>query len=375
MAEKSDEAAYYMLDLAALPDGPYADEVPVEKWLERCETAGPEGFPPGSLAQVGPCERHVEIERMFGIALYMLMNVLPFALVPFIVLLIRGWLIAKLFFAYLVVLVVSSYAYALLYPQKTLKGIREKQYVYMERNVQKYLSMRWVWHKALHFPAVDKTPLIFSMAPHGVAPMGTTAYPLFSKLFNRRLNHPTSAPVVLKLPIVGAMLRSIGYIPAKANVIKDTLAKKEESVSVILDGIAGMFQQDEAVEKLWLQERKGICKIALQTGCPIVPVYGFGHTTLWTVVADPFGLLEKLSLYLNVSICPFYGRFGWPMGPCQRQAVTVAFGEPISAPEPIENPTNEQINEHHAKMIEGFRTVFETHKLAYGWGMKNVEFI
>ena len=55
---------------------------------------------------------------------------------------------------------------------------------------------------------------------------------------------------------------------------------------------------------------KGICKISLQTGCPIVPVYGFGHTTLWTVIADPFGILEKLSVYLNVSICPFYGRFG-----------------------------------------------------------------
>jgi len=369
-----DKAAYYLLDLAQLPDELYANEVPVSSWLKHCETAGEKGFAQNSLGKLTPLETHVELERLVGLALYMVGNVLPFVLPIILILLYLGFFVAKLFLAYLALLVCCELLYRQLYPPKPLKGPRETQYVYTERNIQKYLSMRWVWPKSLHYPAFEDKSLIYCVAPHGVAPLGITAYPMFSKLFNSRLNHPTGAPIVLKLPLIGWMLKRLGYIPAKAGAMRDVLAKKGENVSVILDGVAGMFQQDEKVEKLWLKERKGICKIALQTGSAIVPCYGFGHSSLWSVVVDPFRILEKVSIALNVSICPFYGRFGWPIGPCRRQATTMAFGEPITC-EATAEPTNEQINELHAKMIEGFCTVFDKHKDAYGWGHKKVKIV
>lgn len=372
MADK--KPAYYCLNFATLPDEFYDNEVPVKRWLEKCEIANGSGFPKGSLGQLLPCEGHVELERLVGIALYMLGNLLPFVLPVFGVLLYYGYLVAKLFFAYLCILISFELAYTRLYPQKSLKGPKATQYVYTERNIQKYLSMRWVWPSSLHYPACKDKPLIYCVAPHGVAPLGVTAYPGFSKLFNDRLNHPTAAPVVIKLPLIGWGLKKMGYIPAKANSIRETLLKKEENVSLILDGVAGMFQQDASVEKLWLLERKPICKIALQTGCSIVPAFGFGHTSLYRVVVDPFGILEKLSIALDVSICPFFGRFGWPIGPPWRIPVTLAFGDPITC-EQIERPTQEQIDAHHAKMIEGFRSVFEKHKDAYGWSNKTLAFV
>ena len=45
---KSD-AEYYVLNVAKLPDALYTVTTPQQAWLELCETAGAEGFAPGSL--------------------------------------------------------------------------------------------------------------------------------------------------------------------------------------------------------------------------------------------------------------------------------------------------------------------------------------
>ena len=137
---------------------------------------------------------------------------------------------------------------------------------------------------------------------------------------------------MLKIPLVGYVLRTIGYLPANGKVMSKALEKKE-SVGVVLDGIAGMyarrqsstrvlhtqkkvpnpcqtcipaartravsrrgrryyhharitartpdrFQSDETVEKGWVLQRKAIVAIALKAGVPLVPVYGFGHSSL-----------------------------------------------------------------------------------------------
>jgi 1-acyl-sn-glycerol-3-phosphate acyltransferase len=228
---------------------------------------------------------------------------------------------------------------------------------------------------------MESTPMIFCVVPHGVAPFGITAYPLWSKLWNDRTCHWTCAPILLKLPIVGYFLKKIGYIPAKSHYILDTLTKKEENVGIILDGIAGMFQTPARdfhtkteEEVAYLKHRKGIVKIALRAGVPIVPVYGFGHTALYTVVVDPFGILQWLSLKLNVSLVPFFGRFFWFLGPPKRRTVSVCLGEPIHCPK-IEDPTPEQIRDYHQRMLDSFQQVFDRHKAAYGWEHKKLKFV
>lgn len=121
-------------------------------------------------------------------------------------------------------------------------------------------------------------------------------------------------------------------------------------------------------------KRKGIVKLALRAGAPIVPVYGFGHTSLWTVVVDPFGICEKLSQMMGASVTPFFGRWFWFLGPPRRVPITVCLGEPIECPK-IEEPTQDQINLYHQKMLDGYQQVFETHKAAYGWDDRTLKFV
>jgi hypothetical protein len=75
---------FHKLNLAALPDNLYNNQTHVKKWLELV-TSSEDGFAPNSLNQVQPVERDVEIERLAGIAFYMLGNVLPFALPPLLI--------------------------------------------------------------------------------------------------------------------------------------------------------------------------------------------------------------------------------------------------------------------------------------------------
>mmetsp|Transcript_9465 Transcript_9465/g.20472 ORF Transcript_9465/g.20472 Transcript_9465/m.20472 type:complete len:133 (-) Transcript_9465:12-410(-) len=70
---------YYKLDCAALPDELYNKTTDVKEWLSLATTSNGK-FPPRSLNKVSPLDRDVEMERIFGLSLYMIGNLLPFAL-------------------------------------------------------------------------------------------------------------------------------------------------------------------------------------------------------------------------------------------------------------------------------------------------------
>ena len=368
---------YFKLCMGTLPDALYSEDVPVDQWLALAEQSTNDRFPPNSLNQLVPLDSMVEMERLVGIALYMLGNVLPFAIGPLILV---AWVSAYGRYALLFLLIyfglllsINAIFFAPYFRRRynrsklTGSSIKDNQYLYTERNTSKYLNTTVVWPDTLQEPKWKNCPLIFCLVPHGVAPLGATSYPIWSKIWSSKLCHWTAAPVVLSLPWIGFFMKQIGYIPAKSNHILDTLMKREESVGVFLDGIAGMFQGGK--ERAYVKQRKGIVKIALRAGVPIIPVYAFGHTAAYTVMVDPFGILEFLSNQLQASLTPFFGRWGWFLGPPRRVPVTLCLGEPIECPM-MSEPSIDDINLYHARMVAGFQQVFDQHKEAYGWGEK-----
>lgn len=392
-----EDVSFYKFDIGLLPDELYRPEVPVSRWLSRTQTAGPQGFPPGSLNVLHPIPWDVEFERVIGIALYMAWNVIPFAL-PLLG--VISWLVLPILrsvfyfvIAYVVVLqAIETFVFAPYFLKKyslqtneqksnnnnrnaalVTECIRSNQFLFTERNITKYLSTTFVWPAKVQRPHLEHTPVIFCVVPHGVAPIGITAYPLWSRLWNDRLCRWTGAPILMKIPFVSFFLKKVGYIPASQQPILEALTKKEENVGIILDGIDGMFHPPNE-ENASILHRKGIVKIALKAGVPIIPVYGFGHTTLWTVLVDPFGILERLSHHFQASITPFFGRWGWFLGPPRRIPVVVCLGEPIVCPRTAE-PTPEQVNQYHQQLLSSFHAVFETHKSAYGWSQKQLKFL
>ena len=60
-------------------------------------------------------------------------------------------------------------------------------------------------------------------------------------------------------------------VPASAKDIERVLGKGDESIGLILDGIAGMFMSSSRQEVGCVMQRKAIVKIALRQGTPLVP--------------------------------------------------------------------------------------------------------
>ena len=169
----TEEPAYYCLNAGSLPDELYKPTVPVSAWLSRCTTAGADGFPAGSLATLDPIPLLVLCERLIGIPLYMLLNVLPFA-VP--LLLLTGLFKLALLYYILPLFLLGLVFWAVFHSKGIAtgegKGHRAQQYLYTERNSTRYVSLKMVWPASLHFPTHEGKQLIFCAIPHGLAPLG-----------------------------------------------------------------------------------------------------------------------------------------------------------------------------------------------------------
>eukprot|EP00934_Nitzschia_sp_Nitz4_P003445 Nitzschia sp. Nitz4//scaffold369_size34440//21887//23005//NITZ4_007844-RA/size34440-processed-gene-0.25-mRNA-1//-1//CDS//3329549371//3435//frame0 len=372
--------------MATLPDKMFEDNIPAEKWLELAETTNdPKGFPSNSLNKLSPIEPMIEWERIIGFSLWMACIVFPVARVGLAVMSLylvtaRYALIAYLAYVAILALIECLYfvpVFRKRYNIPTTMGdnVRENQYtMYTGRHIAKYVSTNIVWPKSIQRPALGNQPVIFCLVPHGVAPFGATCYPMWSKIWTSKLCRWTCAEILFAAPFIGYIMSKIGFIPAKSRQILETLHKKEESVGIFLDGIAGMFQVDHNEERACLKKRRGIVKIALRAGVPIIPVYGFGHSDTHTIVVDPFGIMEYISNLTQISVVPFFGRFGLFLGPPRRVPVTLCLGEPIKCPL-TPQPTKAEIDEYHAKMVEGFAQIFEQHKEAYGWAHKKLKIV
>ncbi|CAD7961990.1 unnamed protein product [Amoebophrya sp. A120] len=436
---------YYRLRLGTFPTELHNKDISREEWrqlAERIEVKDKDGTAAAGdlhveqmqkksttapvvpdLDKIEPMDPLMHTERIIGITLYLSLNVTPgllplFLLSRFLVLPFCGLsdlvyesagyylniaiLLTILFPAFLFSLEFFIlqpllrkrypkliYAYDLMFNQtKGDDNFFKNQYLFSEWLSMKYLSLQLIWPTEVD-EILDKYENgIFVMIPHGPAPLAQTCYSMWSKLFGTAETKPcaltrwTCAPVLFKLPFVSALLRSLGYIPANGKKIEKYLELKQ-SIGIVLDGIKGMFYQSKKRETACIADRKGIVKIALKTGKPLIPVYAFGQSELYSVLQDPFGILATVSTKLNVSILPFFGRFGMPYGPPYRKPVAVVFGKPIdcfvegsgSGSGVTSAITNDQVDLYHGKLCEEFENIFETHKHAYGWGHKELRIV
>ena len=157
------------------------------------------------------------------------------------------------------------------------------------------------------------------------------------------------------------------------NQIDITNARSQgDNVIVTMDGIAGMFAADrglkEGKEVFLLTPRRGLCRIALQTGAPLVPFVCFGNTKACYPFTDPCGIMARLSRLLKVSIIWPSGRWGLPIP--HRTPVTIVLGSPLLSfsSAPIENPTEEQVDVLHKQLLSQVEGMYYRWRRVAGYG-------
>ncbi|CAE7761259.1 mogat2-a, partial [Symbiodinium pilosum] len=152
--------------------------------------------------------------------------------------------------------------------------------------------------------------------------------------------------------LAGQLVRFGGLIPATPQSIKRALTwpYPNNITFIVPGGIAEIFLMRPDLEQVFIKSRKGFIRLALQAGVDVVPVYGLGHTQLFTMLDKSSGLggfMMRMSRRLKVSLPLSYGRLGMPLIPYSKP-VAALVGKPIRIDTPEPNPSNERVDELHA---------------------------
>ncbi len=224
----------------------------------------------------------------------------------------------------------------------------------------------------------EERPLLFAGVPHGLFPIGMLALALCNCLLPFRWTRGAAASIVLRLPTWRQVLGWNGGIDVSRNAIINAL-KQGDNVAVMSDGIAGMFAADLGMRKgkevMLLKKRRGLVRIALETGSPLVPFVCFGNTRACLPATDSCGVMESLSRLLGVSLIWPAGRWGLPVP--KRVPVTIIIGGALDAPskDPIAEPPEEMVDDMHKRLMKEVEAMYYKWRDAAGYGGIDLEII
>eukprot|EP00300_Choanocystis_sp_HF-7_P013659 c18390_g1_i1.p1 GENE.c18390_g1_i1~~c18390_g1_i1.p1 ORF type:complete len:303 (+),score=52.64 c18390_g1_i1:49-957(+) len=209
-------------------------------------------------------------------------------------------------------------------------------------------------------PPNPATPTIVCVHPHGILCVG------FMIIFGRReFSHLwfCVASALNILPLTRAYATLLGT-PSSAD--KSTMLshmRKKRSIALIPGGFEEATIHCRGIDRVFLANRKGFVKYALQHGYALMPTYVFGEV-------DTFSNAQgfwKIRLWLNQfgipAVLPF-GRLLCPILPRNDQGMLVVVGEALKLPS-IPEPTTEQVDEWHKKYVAELQVLYSKHAPAF----------
>ncbi|KAL8269624.1 hypothetical protein Esti_006444 [Eimeria stiedai] len=268
-----------------------------------------------------------------------------------------------------------------LYPIRPQLGLRNWKGWHKLHNYHRTAA---IVERIENFP--PREPTIYAVFPHGVvptAPMTSRRGYTFRQpdpidaamacgYFGNLLGHfrLTAASIVRWCVLYGQLIFMADAIPADRHSMKESL-EKGFNLLVSPGGIAEMYEVNSKQERLHLQERQGIIRLAMETGARLAPVYCFGHSQAYRLTWGA-RFLQPVARLFRTAIIPFYGRFGLPVG--FKVPLLFAIGRPLQIPQ-VDKPTAAEVSSAHQQLMGEVQRIFDTYKGLYGWQGKNLEIL
>jgi len=215
-------------------------------------------------------------------------------------------------------------------------------------------------HKEARF--TQSKNVLLCCVPHGLFPL---TLPMLSSIsndifpeFEGRIPRTAVATGLWWSPVLSPLLVWLGCIPARKEEMRHHL--KHNTVIVLPDGIAGAFHSQRDEECVYVEQRKGFVKLAIEEGALLVPVYCFGHSQLYDVFPRHDSWLARFSRRIQFSIIWFWGEPWCPPMP-RRVPLLVAVGEGIQVMQDS-NPTRECIEKVHTLFKQQLGTMYLKHR-------------
>ena len=181
----------------------------------------------------------------------------------------------------------------------------------------------------------------------------------------------------------------MGFISAnKSTLIKTLQHPQKRSIVLVPGGAAEALMAHPGTFKLYLRNRRGFVKLAVETNTPLVPVLGFGENELfYTLDFSDQETTNSNGQQEGNEQSTLIGRLHsklWSVQ--QRIRKTLSFSTPIFNPIPKQDMNvtvvvglplpidpNKTIDEHHALYVERLQALFEKHKGPCGYGHLQLE--
>jgi len=161
-------------------------------------------------------------------------------------------------------------------------------------------------------------------------------------------------------PFLREWMLRMGYISANKHTLREAL--EVQSIVLVPGGAAEALHARPGIMKLYLNNRRGFVRLALETKCPLVPCVGFGENEIFQATeAGPWQ--RQWSKVMRFSI-PFLKHIV-----PQRAKVTVVVGEPLD----FGDETN--VDKCHALYLQHLRLLYNAEKAKYGYEHVELEII
>eukprot|EP01006_Ploeotia_vitrea_P059817 TRINITY_DN7482_c0_g1_i1.p1 TRINITY_DN7482_c0_g1~~TRINITY_DN7482_c0_g1_i1.p1 ORF type:complete len:351 (-),score=14.90 TRINITY_DN7482_c0_g1_i1:983-2011(-) len=201
---------------------------------------------------------------------------------------------------------------------------------------------------------------IIGVHPHGILPFGTMCTLLTDavdpNLFQGLKHRVLAASLCFYVPGYRDMLLGGGVIDAARYCAKEAL-KNGYSLILVPGGATEALYTTPTQDVVYLKNRKGFVRLALEYGCDLVPCYSFGEAeTFEQMQGESVAAIKKLwqkifgiSLPLIKNIIP------------RKVKITPVLGKPIPV-QKVEDPTKEQVQELLDKYTKALQDLYEEYK-------------
>jgi len=196
-------------------------------------------------------------------------------------------------------------------------------------------------------------PTVLAVHPHGIFSMGWGLAYILPDFEGLRF---CFSPTLLLSPFWRLFSRLVGRPGSAAGPEFKKLLREGKSWAIIPGGFEEATIHSSSTPRVYLKDRVGFVKYALQYGYSLTPMYVFGeHRTFgnvqggwsWRLWLNGFGIPAILPW--GVWWCPFLMR---------STDLLLCVGTPLQLPK-LENPSREEVQRHHAAYLEHFKRFWE----------------
>lgn len=232
---------------------------------------------------------------------------------------------------------------------------------------------------------------ILGMHPHGIIPIHTLLWTAYADQYLRTPELGTiygfggMASVILYLPVLRTLRHGMAHGATRALSRPQARADDRhaprhlprqapgaQSVHAARRHRRDLHCREPGTHTVVWRARRGLCRLALETGARLVPMYVFGGNDFFYQSRTSSSWLARASRAVGASFTLFWGRLWWapwvPLVP--PSGVTIAFGEPLPsqrAAAPDGRPSEEEISALNRAYEEGLRAIFDEYKAAAGY--------